>query len=130
LGRRMGRWRWRRSSSRWWRTPRRPPPLMSYTRDPDYYTRGIGAVQAVDKVKSKRRTRLELERRRALARTDAKKVGLMGLGALNVGLRQQQYQFGRQTSSPTTDGGYTVLPNPGPVTPPQPGGRGGPLTPP
>lgn len=30
---------------------------MSYTRDPDHYTRGIGAVQAVDKVLSQRRNR-------------------------------------------------------------------------
>lgn len=30
---------------------------MSYTRDPDHYTRGIGAVQAVDKVLSRNRGR-------------------------------------------------------------------------
>jgi hypothetical protein len=102
---------------------------MSYTRDPDHYTRGVGAVQAVDKVKSARRARLELERRRALARTDAKKVGLMGLGAINTSLSpKSQYQFGRQTATTTFEGGSTVLSNPGPLQAPQPGGRGGPVT--
>lgn len=58
---------------------------MPYLKDPDAYTRGAGAIQAVDKVRSKHRARVQLDRLRDFKRLDRKRFALvsprrMGLG--------------------------------------------------
>ena len=53
---------------------------MPYVKDPDHYTRGVGAIQARDKIASRGRARAQLERARTSARIDRKRLGLMGMG--------------------------------------------------
>lgn len=53
---------------------------MAYTKDPDAYTRGVGAIRARDGVASRGRARAQLERARTSRRIDRKRVGMMGLG--------------------------------------------------
>lgn len=91
---------------------------MSYTRDPDHYTRGVGAVQAVDKVLATHKARMRRMSDAAIesARRDRRKTKLMrlGLGALSVDTTHP-LNTGSNTGSAASggqSGGGTVKPPP------------------
>lgn len=108
---------------------------MSYTRDKDAHTRGVGAIAAADGSRTRLRKRIAIGRalrardRVMAAYTLGPNGGAVGLGAINTAGTRPGWQGGRPISNTTIDGGSSIFQPPGRVPPPQPGGHGGMPTP-
>ena len=95
---------------------------MSYQRDPDAYTRGVGAVQAVDKIRARQRFANPRARAAALEsmRRDALRAKLLrpALGAINTS------RFSAASRMPVKTGGIDTPGTPGLNQPGSAGGGG------